>query len=167
MACHGVVVCNERLPDVGQAAHVGIAAQPDGDAAICLLVVLEHGHQGTTHRQTGTIQGVNELRLAPMRAREPACGGAPGKSVQLETEEIRDRCSGPAATLPDRRSWRRRSPCHRWKAPSRDTAAPAVAAPSRRDPPSSRASQDFSGLTVAPSRPCRTGAWMRPRVSRP
>ncbi len=43
---------------------IGLQRRRDGDAAVFLLVVLDHRHQGATHRQAGAIQGVQQLRLA-------------------------------------------------------------------------------------------------------
>lgn len=49
---HGVVFTRVRLAYVGQTTHVGLQRCRDGNAAIFLLVVLDHGHQGAAHCQT-------------------------------------------------------------------------------------------------------------------
>src|SRR5690606_23069330 len=50
--------------DGGGAVHVSAQSLGHRDAAILVLIVLEHGHQGTANSETGTIDGVQEFRLA-------------------------------------------------------------------------------------------------------
>src|SRR3569623_554845 len=50
------------LANVGDPAHVGLQHGRHGDAAVVLLVVLHHRHQGAPHRQARAVERVYEAR---------------------------------------------------------------------------------------------------------
>ena len=91
-------------------SHVRPECRGDDDAAVRLLVVLQDGDKGPSHRQPRTVQGVDKFHLAALFTAE-----TDRRPTRLKFLKIAAGGDLPIGILPgqpgldDRRSWQKRS----------------------------------------------------------